>query len=299
MLPFLLRSFEYVTPLSTLTGLSGKLTNAKLGSFTEYMIRKFIAAYNINLEECANPDPAAYATFNDFFIRELKKEARPLDKVCDAVSPVDGCVGQAGKISSGRLIQAKGLDYSLKALLGGTQEDEDPFKDGIFCCTYLSPANYHRIHMPLDGRLVKTVHIPGRHFPVGRRNVSAMPDLFTVNERLVCVFETSAGLFALVMVGAAMVGSIGTVWGGTVVRRSGIERISFDDRELFFKRGDEIGHFKFGSTVICVWPESVGQLNELMVHGQAVKMGQAMIGKADPDFRPYSAQKQAELPLKE
>lgn len=281
MFALLLKTFEYLAPLSTLTYMSGKLTDAKLGKLTQALIKKFIKAYKIDLDECLEPDLAKYETFNDFFVRRLKPEARPLDQKCIAASPVDGTVGQAGDIKAGRLIQAKGIDYSLRGLLGGIPQDVDCFSQGRFCCIYLSPANYHRIHMPLDGTLVRTIHIPGRHFPVGRRNVSNMPDLFTKNERLVCFFNTASGPFALVMVGAAMVGSIVTTWDGRIVRRKDLEIKNFTPDQYQFKKGDELGMFKFGSTVICVWPEQLGALNELMVSGQVVKMGQAMIGEGE------------------
>lgn len=282
MFALLLRIFEYLTPLSTLTFLSGKLTDAKLGKLTQYLISKFIKSYKIDLTECLEPDVAKYETFNDFFVRKLKPEARPIDRKCTAISPVDGTVGQAGDVLAGRLIQAKGIDYSLKALLGGNEQDLTCFDNkGRFCCIYLSPANYHRIHMPLDGTLVRTIHVPGRHFPVGRRNVANMPDLFTKNERLVCFFNTASGPFALVMVGAAMVGSIVTTWDGRIVRRKGLEVKNFTPDQYHFKKGDELGMFKFGSTVICVWPQELGELNELMVHDQIVKMGQAMIGEGE------------------
>lgn len=280
MFGLLLKIFEYLTPLSTLTYQSSKLTDAKMGAFTQWLIRKFIKTYNINVEECENPDLKSYETFNDFFIRKLKKEARPIadSSTCMAISPVDGTVGQADDIKAGRLIQAKGIDYSLNALVGGRKEDADLFEQGRFACIYLSPANYHRIHMPMDGKLIRTIHIPGRHFPVGKRNVSYMDDLFTKNERLVCLFQTSNGPMAVIMVGAALVGSIGTVWDGTVVRRSGIEVKDYASQNLMFARGDEIGHFKFGSTVITLWPKTLGDLDPAIQSGARVKMGQSMIG---------------------
>lgn len=278
MFPTLLKIFEYLTPLSTLTYLSSKLTDAKMGGFTQWLIGKFISTYKINVEECENTDLKSYETFNDFFIRKLKAEARPIDAESIAVSPVDGTVGQATDIRAGRLIQAKGIDYSLRALVGGDAKDTALFDGGRFACIYLSPANYHRIHMPMDGKLVKTIHIPGRHFPVGRRNVSYMPDLFTKNERLVCIFETAKGPMAVIMVGAAMVGSIGTVWDGTVVRRSGIQVKDYSSENKQFKRGDEIGHFKFGSTVITLWPQSMGDMAPEIKSNQPVKMGEPLIG---------------------
>lgn len=277
MFALILRVFEYLTPLSTLTYLSSKIADAKAGAFTQWLIKKFVATYKINLEECAEPDLTKYETFNSFFIRQLKEGARPIDQNCKAISPVDGTVGQADLIKAGRLIQAKGIDYSLMALLGGNQTDAEQFKTGAFACIYLSPANYHRIHMPLDGKLIKTIHIPGRHFPVGKKNVSNMPDLFTKNERLVCFFETKAGIFSVVMVGAALVGSIATPWAGTIKRTKGIQITNYVDKNLEFKRGDEIGLFKFGSTVICVWPQSLGILDQQIQPGKTMKMGEPLI----------------------
>ncbi len=279
MFGLILKVSEYLTPLSTLTYLSSKLTDAKMGGFTQWLIKKFADTYHIDLNECEQSDLSKYETFNNFFIRKLKPEARPIAPVseCIGVSPVDGTVGQADDIKAGRLIQAKGIDYSLAALVGGRQEDISLFDGGRFACIYLSPANYHRIHMPLNGKLLRTIHIPGRHFPVGKRNVSYMDDLFTKNERLVCIFETERGPLAVIMVGAALVGSIGTVWDGTVVRRSGIEVKDYTDRDLHYQRGDEIGHFKFGSTVITLFPKSLGDLDDSLVSGYVIKMGQKLI----------------------
>ena len=290
MFGLILKTFEYLTPLSTLTYLSSKLTDAPMGGFTQWLIRRFISTYKINVEECENTDLKSYKTFNDFFIRKLKLEARPIadSSTCIAVSPVDGTVGQAEDIKAGRLIQAKGIDYSLNALVGGRKEDADLFDNGRFACIYLSPANYHRIHMPMNGKLLRTIHIPGRHFPVGKRNVSHMDDLFTKNERLVCIFQTERGPMAVIMVGAALVGSIGTIWDGTVVRRSGIEVKDYSQENLMFERGAEIGHFKFGSTVITLWPKSLGDLELYMKNGAKVQMGQSMIGNAklaDANFK--------------
>ena len=272
-----LKISEALTPLSTLTYLSSKITDVPLGKFTQFLIKEFIKTYKIDVNEYENPDISSYKTFNEFFIRKVRPELRPLDEKAIAVSPVDGTVGQADKIIAGRLIQAKGIDYSLSALLGGKTEDAAPFEDGDFACIYLSPANYHRIHMPLDGTLVKTVHVPGKHFPVGHKNISYMPDLYTKNERLVCFFDTAIGTFALVMVGAALVGSINTVWDGTVVRRKNIEEKSFIDKDLSYKKGDELGHFKYGSTVICLWGKDKGNLASEFVPGKPVLLGKAMI----------------------
>ena len=272
-----LKISEALTPLSTLTYLSSKITDVPLGKVTQFLIKEFIKTYKIDVNDYENTDISSYKTFNEFFIRKVRPDLRPIDEKAIAVSPVDGTVGQADKIIAGRLIQAKGIDYSLSALLGGKPDDSAPFEDGDFACIYLSPANYHRIHMPIDGKLVKTVHVPGKHFPVGHKNISYMPDLYTKNERLVCFFDTAIGSFALVMVGAALVGSINTVWDGTVVRRKNIEEKSFIDKDIRYKKGDEIGHFKYGSTVICLWGKDQGNLAPEFVPGNPILFGKAMI----------------------
>ena len=274
-----LKISEALTPLSTMTYLSSKLTDVPLGKFTQFLIKEFIKTYKIDINEYENTDLSSYKTFNEFFIRKVRSDLRPINENAVAVSPVDGTVGQADKIIAGRLIQAKGIDYSLNGLVGGNASDSEVFEDGNFACIYLSPANYHRIHMPLDGKLVKTIHIPGKHFPVGKRNISYMPDLYTKNERLVCIFETKIGPFALIMVGAALVGSINTVWDGTVIRRKNVQEKTFDDEKFIYKKGDEIGHFKYGSTVICLWKKDSGNIAPEFVPGKPVLLGQAMINE--------------------
>ncbi len=274
---FLLKTVETLTPFTTLTSLSAKLTDVPMGKFTQFLIKNFIKTFNINLDEVANSDITSYKTFNDFFIRQLKPELRPIDSDCIAVCPTDGTIGHAGTIEEGRLIQAKGLDYSLKALVGGDEQDSKCFENGRFACIYLSPANYHRIHMPIDGKLVKTIHVPGKLFPVGKNNISNMPDLYTVNERLVCFFETSIGTLCVVMVGAALVGSIHTTWSGTIDRKVGLEIKTYENEDIRYSKGDEIGYFKYGSTVITLWPENGGEVAKDLQENLPVKMGRSMI----------------------
>ncbi len=271
----LLSVMQHLTPLSTLTYLSAKLTDAKSGGLTQFMIKSFIKEFHIDLSECADPDPTHYETFNSFFTRPLKEGARPISSGA-LVCPADGTLGQIGKVTAGRLIQAKGIDYSLISLVGGLHEDAERFQQGWYATVYLSPSNYHRVHIPCDGTLIKTVHIPGRLFPVGRRNIAHMPDLYTKNERLVCFFKGQYGTFAVIFVGAALVGSIATVWGGTVVRRRNIEVTYFKDapEPLTFKKGAEIGLFKYGSTVITLWePQAPAPRADLTLM-QTMRMGQ-------------------------
>ncbi len=272
----LVKAVNYVTPFNTLTALSGKLASARLGWFTQFLIKSFISAYHIDLSECANTDLSSYKTFNEFFIRKLRQDVRPVTDACTAVCPVDGTVGQCGTLRAGRLLQAKGVDYSFRALMGGSRTDCAPFELGTFATFYLSPANYHRVHMPLDATLVKTIHVPGRHFPVGRRNTSKLHGLYTQNERLVCIFGTREGPFCLIFVGAALVGSIHTSWAGTIKRRKGVEAKYYDPDQFTYKKGDEIGYFSYGSTVICIWPEGQGALSDDLTPGTAVRYGRPM-----------------------
>lgn len=274
---FLLKTVETLTPFTTLSSLSAKLTDVPMGNFTQFLIKNFIKSFNINMDEIANNEISTYKTFNEFFIRQLKEDARPIATDCLAVSPVDGTIGQAGTISAGRLIQAKGLDYSLKELVGGNEDDSAQFENGRYACIYLSPSNYHRIHMPIDGTLKKAIHVPGKLFPVGSKNISSMPNLYTVNERMVCFFETPIGPLCVVMVGAALVGSIHTTWGGTVNRRVGLDIQNFEDKNIRYKKGDEIGYFKYGSTVICLWGDGNGELPKDIQTGLPVKMGRSLV----------------------
>ncbi len=273
----LVKGSEYLTPFTCLSVLSGKLADAKLGFFTQALIKAFIKTFKIDLSECEQPDITQYSTFNEFFVRKLREDARPVSEACIAVTPCDGTVGQAGDVVHGRLIQAKGFDYSLRALVGGNNDDCMHFEAGGFSTIYLSPANYHRVHIPMDGTLIKTVHIPGRLFPVGHRTVASVNNLFTLNERLVCIFETSLGRFAVIFVGAALVGSIQTVWDGDVTRGKEIETKYFDPGQYSFTRGQEIGCFKYGSTVITLWPEHVGSICADFEVGLKVQYGQPML----------------------
>ncbi|MGN0915718.1 MAG: archaetidylserine decarboxylase [Succinivibrio sp.] len=273
----ILKVAQTLTPFTTLTSLSAKLTDVPMGKVTQFLIKNFIKSFNINMDEIAEKDIHAYKTFNDFFIRKLKDSARPIDNDCIGISPVDGTIGQSGAITSGRLIQAKGLDYSLNALLGGDREDSKIYENGRYACIYLSPSNYHRIHMPIDGTLKKAIHVPGKLFPVGTMNISNTKNLYTVNERMVCFFETAAGPLCVVMVGAALVGSIHTSWGGTVDRRKGLDIQNYQDNTFHYKKGEEIGYFKYGSTVICLWPDGEGELPSDYEPGLPVKMGRSMI----------------------
>jgi len=221
------------------------------------LVRWFIAHYGVDMDEAAEPDPAAYATFNAFFTRGLRPGCRPLAGDADTLaSPVDGRISQYGAVTDGRLLQAKGIDYSVAALLG-TRQHAAAFDGGGFITLYLAPGDYHRIHMPLDGRLQSMIHVPGRLFSVATWTVETIPGLFTRNERVCVVFETRHGALALVLVGAINVGAIETVWAGLVTPPSPHRILQRDyppDSAPRLPRGREMGRFNMGSTVIILLP---------------------------------------------
>ncbi|MCB1758159.1 MAG: phosphatidylserine decarboxylase [Gammaproteobacteria bacterium] len=243
------------------------------------LIGQAIRSYDIDLSVAAEPDPEAYPSFNAFFTRALKATARPLATEAGAiVSPVDGAVSQAQAIQNGRLFQAKGQDYSLLELLGGDRESSAMFEEGLFATIYLSPRDYHRIHMPLTGRLLKMTHVPGRLFSVNDACARSVPRLFSRNERIVNLFATEAGPMAVIMVGAIFVSSMDTVWAGCVTPAS--QRVSewrYDagtPQEVTLERGQEMGRFNMGSTVILLFAkDAVNWVPNLLPRAQ-VTMGE-------------------------
>lgn len=246
---------QYVLPKQALTQLAGAIASAKGGATTLKLIRWFIDRYGVNMDEAANPDPASYATFNDFFTRALKPGARPL-AAADLVCPVDGAISQFGNVERDQILQAKDHLYSTKALVGGDAELAKEFHDGSFATLYLSPKDYHRIHMPCAARLLRMIHVPGVLFSVNPTTARAVPGLFARNERVVCVFAGERGRFLLTLVGATIVGSMATTWHG-VVNPPRVKRVRewrYDDRRIAFEQGDEMGRFLLGSTVVLLFP---------------------------------------------
>lgn len=272
---------QYCAPKQTLTQLAGKLASLKAGKLTTAVIRWFIRQYGIDMTEARNPDPAAYATFNDFFVRELKEGARPIDTQPDMLChPADACVSQLGPINDGQLIQAKGHTYDAQALLGGDNELAEQFKDGHFATLYLSPKDYHRVHMPCDGTLRQMIYVPGELFSVNPMTAENVPNLFARNERLVCIFDTSFGPMAQVLVGATIVGSIETVWAGTITPprspRLHVWNYPADgEQAVTLKKGEEMGRFKLGSTVINLFPQGAIEFAEELATGVPTRMGSA------------------------
>lgn len=267
---------QYLLPHRLLSRLVHWGTRWTWKPWKNFLIRKVVASYDVDLAEAETADFGAYASFNAFFTRALKAGARPLDPDPDAIlSPADGRVSQAGPIDHGRIFQAKGFDFGTGELLGDDARAV-PFHDGSFATIYLSPRDYHRVHMPIAGELVETVHVPGRIFGVAPFAVDAIPRLFARNERLVCHFENALGPFAVVLVGAMLVSGVATVWDGVAIPpyASTIVRRNWRGRGIWLKRGAEMGRFEMGSTVIVLLPARLGRISAQLAADQVVKMGQ-------------------------
>lgn len=281
---------QYCLPQRTLTGLVRRLTRIRTRWFKNLLITTFCRVFDVNLSEAEHPDPAAYPTFNAFFTRALKAGARPLhghDR--DLSCPVDGTVSQAGTITDGRLFQAKGRYYSLIELLGGDSALAEPFHAGSFATLYLAPRDYHRIHMPVAGRLTDMVHIPGRLFSVSPLTTRVISNLFTRNERVVCRFDSEAGPLILVLVGAINVASIETVWAGVITPPLGqrIRRWQYPvtgPERVALARGAELGRFNMGSTVIVLTGGGTQRWDPAIHAGAPVRMGQRLANGSTPDF---------------
>jgi phosphatidylserine decarboxylase len=272
---------QYLLPKQALTNFAGKVAGTQGGKWTTSLIRWFIEKYQVNMAEAANPDPAAYATFNEFFTRALKPGARPLASA-PWICPVDGAVSQFGHIAKDQIFQAKGHHYSTTALVGGDAALAAEFQDGEFATIYLSPKDYHRIHMPCDGTLKRMVYVPGDLFSVNPTTARGVPGLFARNERVVCVFDTAHGPMVLTLVGATIVGSMATTWHGVVnpPRGGQINEWHYDDKAVAFKQGDEMGRFLLGSTVVLLFPKGAAQFNSAWAPATPVRLGEKMATKA-------------------
>ena len=268
---------QYLLPKQALTLFAGKVASTRGGGMTARLIKWFVGRYKVNMAEAANPDIKSYATFNDFFTRALRSDARPLAKVA-FICPVDGAISQFGAIKNEQLFQAKGHTYSTTALVGGDSVLAAQFQQGEFATLYLSPKDYHRIHMPCDGRLTRMIYVPGDLFSVNPVTARGVPGLFARNERVVCVFETERGPFVLTLVGATIVGSMATVWHGLVnpPRSRDIREWTYDKEQVLLKQGDEMGRFLLGSTVVMLFPKNALQFNPQWAAAQAVRMGEVM-----------------------
>lgn len=270
---------QYPLPHHPLSRLMGVLTNCRNPALKNLFIRSIVKAYAVDLAEAAEPDPTAYATFNDFFTRALKPGARPIASGQGVVAcTADGFMSQSGPITSGRLIQAKGKDYGLVELLGGDEPRAAPFQGGSFATIYLSPRDYHRLHMPLAGTLREMVHVPGRLFSVNEATARGVPNLFARNERVAAIFDTEAGPMALILVGAIFVASIETVWHGVITPPTGtaVQNWNYRDEPVRLERGDEMGRFKMGSTIVVLFGKDAVEWNAGLEPGRIMRMGEAL-----------------------
>ncbi|MFZ2988293.1 archaetidylserine decarboxylase, partial [Ideonella sp.] len=265
-------------PKLALTRFAGWVANGRWGGLTTAIIRRFVARYQVNMSEAAQSDVAAYASFNEFFTRPLKAGARPLARA-EWICPVDGAISQFGAIQHDQIFQAKGHQYSTRALVGGDAALAVQFDDGSFATLYLSPRDYHRIHMPCAGRLTRMIHVPGELFSVNPTTARGVPGLFARNERVVCVFEGEHGPFVMVLVGATIVGSMATVWHGVVnpPRPGELREWHYSgEQAVTLAQGEEMGRFLLGSTVVMLMPRGTLNFNPSWVPAKAIRLGEAM-----------------------
>lgn len=266
--------FQYLLPQLWLSSLSGWLARIRHPRVKTWMIHKFIRDYHIDTSLAVESNPDAYANFNEFFIRKIKPELRPVDNDENiVVSPADGTVAQAGTISDGKLLQAKGMYFTLDSLFAHDLVASSPFMKGHYATIYLAPHNYHRVHMPVDGQLVKTIYVPGKLFSVNKMTASLIPNLYARNERLICLFSTENGPMAVILVGALNVGSLKTVWLDEPIRASNIQKTSYKNG-IKLAKGDELGHFNLGSTVIVLFGKNQMAWLDTLSADTAVQFGQ-------------------------
>ena len=268
---------QYLMPKLAMTRLAGLVASAEWGALTTWIIQRFVKRYNVNMSEAAHADPAHYKSFNEFFTRPLKDGARPLASSA-WVCPVDGAISQCGAIEHDQIFQAKGHHYSTRALVGGDATLAAQFQNGQFATLYLSPRDYHRIHMPIAGKLLRMIHVPGDLFSVNPTTARGVPGLFARNERVVCEFETEKGPLVLVLVGATIVGSMATVWHGLVnpPRPGTVREWRYDSQDVRLQKGEEMGRFLLGSTVVMLFPENSLHFPEDWLSTRPLQMGEAM-----------------------
>jgi len=268
---------QYLLPKKALTVFAGWVAGGRWGWITTAIIRRFIRRYQVNMAEAAEPDAASYASFNEFFTRALKNEARPLTPA-RFICPVDGAISQFGAIAQDQIFQAKGHSYSTSALLAGQDNLAQTFQDGHFATLYLAPKDYHRVHMPCAGSLKRMIHVPGELFSVNPVTARGVPGLFARNERVVCLFDTDHGPMALVLVGATIVGSMATVWHGVVnpPRTGTVREWTYAPGQVRLRQGEEMGRFLLGSTVVLLWPKTTLAFDPEWAPSRAVRVGEKM-----------------------
>lgn len=276
---------QYILPKQAITALAGKLAHYQGGSLTTSVITWFVKRYQVNMAEAANPDVASYKTFNEFFTRPLKGDARPLANA-EFICPVDGAISQFGAIEKDQIFQAKGHSYSTTALVGGDKTLATKFENGHFACLYLSPKDYHRIHMPCDGKLNSMTYVPGALFSVNPTTAQGVPGLFARNERLVCEFSSEQhGSFIMVLVGATIVGSMATVWhdapNGIINPPRTCKPRTWDyyDKNITLKQGEEMGRFLLGSTVVMLFEKDALKFNADWHAARGIRLGKQMGSK--------------------
>ena len=275
--------FQYLAPKKLISEIIGFFAKSQNYYIKTFFIKNFQKTYNVNLKEAIYEDVELYSSFNSFFTRELKPESRPIDEnIHSIISPADGVVSQIGNINSGKIIQAKGIYFNLLSFLGNDKEYFKKFKDGLFSTIYLSPKDYHRVHMPIDGKLSKMVYIPGKLFSVNKITTRSVKNLYSINERLVCFFDTVRGPMSVVLVGAMIVSGITVQWEKSICSKKGkIKRFispSIGKDSVFLKKGDDIGRFMLGSTVvICFGKNKINWSSNISINS-VVKMGQR-VGK--------------------
>lgn len=279
-------ALQYLLPHHTLSRLVGKLASCRTVWLKNALITRFIKRFNVDMSQAAQPEPTAYANFNDFFTRALREGARPLSDAPNGIlCPADGAISQLGTIEQGRLFQAKGHSFSLTELLGGDTERATPFMGGQFATVYLSPRDYHRLHMPVTGTLREMIYVPGRLFSVNQTTAENVPDLFARNERVVCIFDTELGPMAMVLVGAMIVASIETVWAGQITPPTRtLKTWQYDvsaRAPIVLEKGAEMGRFLLGSTVILTFAPNQMEWCEKLKAGSPVEMGQLMGTQAE------------------
>ena len=269
---------QYIIPKQAITVVAGKLANKQCGMLTTKVIKWFVKRYNVNMDEAVNPDMSSYKSFNDFFTRPLKDNARPFAKA-DFICPVDGAISQLGAIRKHQILQAKGHDYSTLSLVAGNVPLASHFESGHFACLYLSPKDYHRIHMPCDGKLISMSYVPGDLFSVNPTTAENIPHLFARNERVVCEFVSEIhGTFVMVLVGATIVGSMATSWHGIVnpPRRKAVHEWKYTNQEILLKQGEEMGRFLLGSTVVMLFKKDALTFNTSWQSAKNIKLGESM-----------------------
>ncbi|ACS84285.1 archaetidylserine decarboxylase [Musicola paradisiaca] len=281
-------ALHHALPKVGLTRLAGWAADKQAGRLTKLVIDLFVRCYKVNMQEAQQPDTAAYRTFNEFFVRPLKPGIRPVDPLPQhLVMPADGMISQLGVIDDDRILQAKQHDYSLEALLAGNYIIADLFRDGLFVTTYLSPRDYHRVHMPCDGVLRDMIYVPGDLFSVNPLTAENVPNLFARNERVICLFDTPFGPMVQILVGATIVGSIETVWAGVVTppREGIIKRWAYPpegEDAVVLEKGDEMGRFRLGSTVINLFSPGHVQLMPGLASQSVTRMGEALAEALTP-----------------